>query len=185
MKYKIGNEVKVLTAKTSGKDYKRFAVKDEKGVVTEDVVAFSTFQDYSRIAAGAEVEGILTEKDYQGRKSYTLNSLSKGGVGVAKAMEAKKEMIESAQDRKNTSIQNAQERNEVMWAKKSAMELLTFHPSYKGLSDEDIRASWMKLVEMILNFDPKSELSALEKDALQVAKSEPRVEPIDDSEIPF
>lgn len=104
MKYTIGSEVNELTSK-AGNKYKKFKVRGEDKVVTTEVVAYTSFSKYADIVAGAEIEGVLTNKDYNGKTSYTLgDDRPTGGGGAAKAMEAKTKSIEKAQDRKEEGI---------------------------------------------------------------------------------
>lgn len=111
-KYQIGKEVKDIVSK-AGKPFKKFNVKDEKGVITNDVVAFPFFSLYSSIISGGTVEAVLSDSDYNGQKSYKLIDGNLGakpqgfGGGMAKTMEKKAEYIEKAQGRKADSIQEA------------------------------------------------------------------------------
>lgn len=112
-KYQIGKEVKDLVGKASGKGFKKFNVKDEKGVVTSDVIAFGNYSQYAQITPGATVEAVLSEGEYNGKKDYKLVDGNLGakpagfGGGMAKTMEKKAEYIEKAQGRKADSIQEA------------------------------------------------------------------------------
>ncbi len=105
MKYTIGNEVKELTSK-AGNKFKKFNIRGEDKVVTTEVVAFTSFSKYADIVASAEIEGLLTSKDYNGKTSFTLGDdrPTGGGGGAAKAVEAKSKSIEKAQDRKEEGI---------------------------------------------------------------------------------
>ena len=110
MKYQITSPVQSLTS-AKGNNYKKFSVKDEKGVVTQDICAFTSYGAFGGLTEGATVEGLISEKEYNGRKSYSLvdgNLGAKpqgfgGGFGAG-AMKAKTESITKAMDRKEDSI---------------------------------------------------------------------------------
>ncbi len=76
-----------------------------------EVAIFSKFPGFGELKVGSTVEGELTSKDFNGKKSYTLNSLSKpstfkaGGANIAKAQEVKAKNIGEAMDRKEASIE--------------------------------------------------------------------------------
>lgn len=113
-KFIVGNNVQDKVSK-AGKPYKVFAVKDEGGVVTQDVVAFTFFSKYSEIAPGGQIEGILGESDYQGKKSYSMKDGNLGprpagipyvnrNAAVGAAMAQKEASIGKFQDNKEHSI---------------------------------------------------------------------------------
>lgn len=105
MKYTIGSDVADITS-AKGTKYKKFNIRGEDKVVTESVVAFSSFSKFAEVVAGAVIEGKLSSKEYQGRTSYTLEDefQSKGGGGVAVSMERKQKAIAQSQDRKEEGI---------------------------------------------------------------------------------
>lgn len=109
-KYLIGKEVKEIVSK-AGKPFKKFNIKDEKGIVTNDVVAFSFFSQYAAIIAGATIDCVLDTREYNGQPSNKLVDGNLGpklsGFGIVKNMEKKDEMIQKAQVRKADSIQEA------------------------------------------------------------------------------
>lgn len=104
MKYIIGNDVADITS-AKGTKYKRFNVKGEDKVVTESVVAFGTFSKFADIVSGAEIDGKLVSKEYQGRTSYSLEDdrPARGG-GIAVSMERKEKSIANSQERKEEGI---------------------------------------------------------------------------------
>lgn len=135
-KIQIGTQVQEITSK-AGKPYKKFNVKDEKGVVTNDVVAFPFYSQYGAIVGGALIEGIITEKEYNGSKSYSINDGNLGskpsGFG-AQAMKAKAEGIERAQVRKESGI-------EISATARDATLIVTSF--YQDLSPEEIKQKWL------------------------------------------
>lgn len=99
----ISSEEKVSA---KGNKYKRIRIEGNDN----ELACFSTFSKYSEVIAGAQVDGLIKEKDFNGKKSYTLEDENKpkvggfGGIGVKAAQERKADMIEKAQDRKSESI---------------------------------------------------------------------------------
>lgn len=155
MKIQIGSHVQELTSQ-AGKQYKKFNIKDEKGVVINDVVAFPFFSHYSEIVSGAVVEAVVKEKDYNGRTSYSLvdgNLGPKPASFGAKAQEVKIEAIKKAQDRTNESVKSAQERRESAiaissTARDATLIVTTF---YKDLNYEEIKDKWLQWRRWLLN----------------------------------
>ncbi len=152
MKYKIGNDVQEVTAK-SGTKYKKCRIKDEKGIVTESVAVFSSFSQYNNLVTGAEVEAILKEKDYNGSKSYSLEDAYKpngGGGGFAKAAEAKSENIKKAMDRKEEAISISST------ARDATLIVTKFYPL--ETTEEEIKKNWLRWRKWLLNnWEPNNE----------------------------
>lgn len=155
MKIQIGSQVQELTSQ-AGNKYKKFNIKDEKGVVTNDVVAFPYYSHYAEIVSGAVVEAVVKEKDYNGRISYSLvdgNLGPKPASFGAKAQEVKAKTIEKAQERKDESIKSAQERKESAiaissTARDATLIVTTF---YKDLNYEEIKDKWLQWRRWLLN----------------------------------
>ena len=162
MKFKIENEVKVLKS-SKGNEYKKFNVRDEKGVVTEDVVAFAFFTGYNAISVGAVVEAVLQDKEFNGRKSYSLvdgnlgakpwaNKSGEKTQAIAQAQEKKSEMITKAQDSKEESIK-------ISSTARDATLIVT--SQYKDLTEQDIKVKWLMWRKWLLNnWEPNNQLTS-------------------------
>lgn len=129
-----------LTAKSSGKPFKKFNVRDEKGIVTNDVVAFPFFTQYQSIAASATVEAVLKESEFNGRKSFSLVDGNLGPKpssfnGGAKNMEVKANNIAKAQDRKEDGI---------MISSTARMATEAVGAIYASLTPEDYKKHWLE-----------------------------------------
>ena len=180
MKYIIGSEVQEPESKKTGKRFKKFSVKDEKGVVTREVAAFSFFSGYNDIKPGATVEAVLKEGEFNGQKSYSLvdGNLGPKPSGFAKeAVADKAKNIEKAQDRKEEGIM-------ISSTMRMAVDLSVAQIEAKGLtpSIEEMKKQillWRKW--LMNNWDPqeKEELTS-HGDPVPDFKVE-----IDASEIPF
>lgn len=104
MKYTIGKDVAELTS-AKGSKYKRFNVRGEDKVVTESVVAFSSFSKFAEIVPGAVIDAKLSSKEYNGRPSHTLEDEFQAKTGgVAVSMERKQKAIAQSQERKEEGI---------------------------------------------------------------------------------
>ncbi len=169
-KYLIGQNVEEKTSK-AGKPYKKFNVKDEKGVVTSDVVAFNFFSAYAQIVSGASIEAVLSESDYNGQKNYKLVDGNLGakpwsnGGGMAKSMEKKSEMIEKAQDRKGDDTKIASTARDATLILtsyfKNGVELpAEFDDTMLQKHEVKIMNMWRRIREWLLkNWEPQSTLS--------------------------
>lgn len=105
MTYQIiwGEEV----TSSKGTKYYRADLKDSDGKEYKGVAIFTSFKDYAKVMPGSEVEGKISEKDYQGKPSYTLENLAPLQYGASKAggySTKKGEEIKQAQQRKTESI---------------------------------------------------------------------------------
>ena len=154
MKYTI----EWLEKKTSSQGNAYIKATLLEGETTIDNVAiFGSFPGFADLAPGVAVEGELTEKEYNGAKSYTLNApkvegaTRGGGTGMLKAKEAS---IEKAQNRKEKSIEVAQDRSAWMWAKNNATSLVASHRAYANLSAQEIEDTIEELATKINNFEP-------------------------------
>jgi hypothetical protein len=147
MKYKIGSEVKELTS-AKGNQFKKLNVRDESGVVTEGVASFSGDSLYASLVSGAEVEGILVESDYNGKKSYTLKGELKrpSFMGGAAASAQKTQSITKAMDRKEESIQSFQHNKEegiILSASARDATLMVTAFAKDSFDDEEIKEKWL------------------------------------------
>lgn len=143
---------------SSGTKYAKANVTDETGKTTENVAIFSSFPGFTELAAGHTVEGIIKEKDWQGKKSYSLEKeivVRPPGArpNMDRIMEKKAGLISEAQGRKEQSIREAQDRTAWMWAKNNATELLagTIPSSY---TKEAIAKEVLELATEIYNGEP-------------------------------
>lgn len=148
-KYKVGNEVKELTS-AKGNVFKKFNIRDDKGVVTEGVVSFSSDSLYASLVSGAEVEGILVVSDYNGKKSYTLKGeLKKPNFmqgGGAKMVAEKAQNINKAMDRKEESISSFQHNKEegiILSASARDATLMVTAFVKDSFDDEEIKEKWL------------------------------------------
>lgn len=134
---------------TTGKEYKRITGKDEQG----NVIEASTWSDapfYAQIAPGATIEAeIKVSADGKYKNLIGANARSGGGGSAFKSAQ-----IEKAQERKEKSIQIAQDRAALMWAKTSACTLIANHPSYKFLDQGQIEDMIEELATKIYNMEP-------------------------------
>lgn len=144
MKYIIGSNVEEIVARSSGKPFKKFNVKDEHGVIFNDVVAFPFFSNYGLIVANATVEGVVREEEYNGRKSVKMvdgtlgpKPASMGGFGV-KNMEVKAQGIAKAQERKEDGIMIS---STARMATEAA--IATMEGGTTPLSAEEFKVSWL------------------------------------------
>lgn len=149
-------KVNWFAEKTSSKGtkYAKVTLESVEGGIIEDVAIFSSFPDFANIMVGSEVEGNLIEKDYNGSKSYSLEAeKSIGGKkpNFDRIIEKKQAGIAEAQSTKANNISEAQSRNEIMWAKRSASEIIAHHPAYKTLSAVEITVNLQKLANDILH----------------------------------
>ncbi len=207
-KYQIGKEVKELTGKSSGKPFKKFNVKDEKGVVTSEVIAFGNYSKYNDIIAGATVEAVLSEGEYNGRKDYKLVDGNLGakpagfGGGMAKTMEKKAEYIEKAQGRKADAIQIAATARDASLILSSyfrnGVELPTeFDDDLLQKHEVKVMNMWRRIRTWLLdNWEPKETLSdgsvmpdfgtpKTYPDSFTSKEEETIVFPTDEESIPF
>lgn len=133
MKYTI----QWLEQKTSAKDvpYTKLTLKKEDGS-NIDATIFNSFPNYANIQNGGEIEGELKSNEYNGKTTYTLEaqkSSPRSNFGALKATQ-----IAEAQERKERSIEKAQDRTALTWAKYGACEIVAHHPAYKFLDKEMI-----------------------------------------------
>ena len=119
------------TAKT-GKPYKSLTISD--GPTETNVNIFSDFPDFANVQVNSRIEGTLEQNGkYWNIKSDRINSKK---PNFDRIIEKKQAGIVESQERKASNISQAQDRNEVMWAKYSAAEIVAHHPAYRNLKDE-------------------------------------------------
>ena len=169
--FQIGKEVKSLTTKT-GKPFKKFNVKDEKGVVTTDVTAWSDFKQFDAIVAGASLSNVfLKEGEYNGNKNYTLKDDIFGNKpeGIRKygkpnmeaVMQKKDESISKSQDRKEDGIKISSTARDatliITTFFKAEIDALNAPESSKF---NEIMKKWRMARTLLLdNWEPKQSLS--------------------------
>ena len=83
-------------------------------------------------------------------ESLGLKPKAKGG-GMSGMMNAKKANINEAIEKKSANISKAQDRNESMWAKRNACELVAHHPAFSKLSINEVENKIHELAGQILN----------------------------------
>lgn len=99
-----------LKPTSTGKQRFLATLKDEQGVVTDNVTLWGDFPDFATLAPGREVNGKISEKQngqYLNRTLYpetTYKTFTAKPSGIAKAQETKRNDIAVAQDNKAESI---------------------------------------------------------------------------------
>lgn len=165
--YNIGQ---ITRKQVAGKDIIVCNVKDNDGTVTNNVTIWKTDKDgkvfpgFDTINSGSVVEGNLWTKP--GTENVTLYPPKdkKSFAPSAGLMKAKTESIQKFQETKTHSIERAQERNEVMYAKKGAAEIIAHHPAYKDLNNLNLSSVFQNLAQTIYDFNPASSLTSMERD---------------------
>lgn len=143
-------------------------VKDSDGKITKvtiwktDMKTGEVFPNFDQLNKGSIVEGNLWNKP--GTENWTLYPQKAGGAkksfngaGSAKLMDKKNESIEKFQEKKSKHIDLAQDRNDLMWARYGATDLIAHHPAYKDLTGEEIVGMINALVSDILNSHQESD----------------------------
>lgn len=74
-----------------------------------------------------------------------------------RAFPSKSGQIKEAQDRKESSIEKAQERTADMWAKNNACEIIAHHPAYKDLKPHDVEMLIAELARNIRHIDIRNQ----------------------------
>lgn len=142
MKYKISN-----WQEKSWND-KKFC---EFNAVSETGEAFDKVSDWTGLVTveTAEIEGEIV-KNPKGYWTYKGSNTKKGGgANMDRLMDKKAGFINEAIGKKETSISHAQTRNEIMWAKYGAAEIIAHHEAYKSLQLKDIPQAISKLANYI------------------------------------
>ncbi len=123
------------------------------------------FPNFDSLSNGSIIEGNLWNKP--GTTNWSIyppkpvagNSARSGGFGGGMGkvlMETKKENIAEFQAKKSQSIEQAQTRNEIMYARQSACELVSNHPAYKALDKNNVEHSIVHLFNFILKLSPEN-----------------------------
>lgn len=111
MLYTIGQVNEFTSAK--GNKYKRCNVKDPSGAIYREVSVFTSSAFYNDVIEGKNIEGVLKEGDFKGKKQFTLEAPYQprtGGGGKAMGTEMIKQKtaaVQAAQDNKYDSIKVA------------------------------------------------------------------------------
>lgn len=108
----VSYQVQWCEEKTSAKgtQYKRCSLQDDNGQMFEDVAVFKSYEKYVDVKPGAQIEGVLKSKTYNGKVSYNLDNLissqapSARTAVVARAQERKEKTISQSMDRKEEGI---------------------------------------------------------------------------------
>ena len=129
---------------------------DMKVVVTEDKSTVFVNSKFNKEVFDVidETKEIELEKkgEYWNIKPESLGlTPKKSGGGMSGMMNAKKANINEAIEKKSANISKAQDRNEMMWAKRNACELVAHHPAFSKLSISEIENKIHELAGQILN----------------------------------
>ncbi len=136
------------------KDVINCDMKDEQGNLYDKKVSiWEGFPGFTEIIEGSTVEGDIIVND----KGYASLKAPKAATGARpnmdRLMDKKKENIIEVQGKRGEQISKAQDRNEVMWSKYGACELVAHHPSFASLSQEDVIKTVSRIASEILNDD--------------------------------
>ncbi len=192
----IGFDVKTTK---NGDPYKSLKLKDRQGNMYNYVAYWSSLPDYETITVGSIIKGTITTSQngqYENHKLTLAGSpqAQKGPPRGSKFNNADTlEVIEKSgekdlmvQQKIQEGVASSQDRNEVMWAKYNASELVAHHPAYSQLTEVQMFNVIKDLTKAILMFNPRNNLSPLEVDDIQsvreVARAE-QVETISEDEI--
>ena len=94
----------------TGKQNIKATLKDEQGVMTENVTLWGDYPDFANLMPGKEVNGDINVKQngqYTNKTLYPVTTYKKFEAkpnNIAKAQETKKENIKEAQDNKEQGI---------------------------------------------------------------------------------
>ena len=137
------------TTKTN-KPYKALTISD--GPTETNVNVFSDWPDFANLKIGSQIEGTLEKNgQYWNIKSDRIKDRK---PNFDRIIEKKQAGIVESQERKASNISQAQDRNEVMWAKRNASEIVAHHPVYKNLKDEvEVEMAIEGLAAKILHMD--------------------------------
>jgi len=90
-------------------------------------------------------------------KFWKIKPSSLGLPEPVKSTYSKTGQIAQAQQRKENSIEQAQNRTAEMWAKNGAWTIVTHHPAYQNLRPQDIEGTIEDLARSILAMDIRQE----------------------------
>lgn len=102
---------------------------------------------YDAVSASTDIEIVMDGKFWKIKPS------SLGLPEPVKSTYSKTGQIAQAQQRKETSIEHAQNRTAEMWAKTQAAELVAHHTAYQDLNPQDIEGTIEDLARHILAMD--------------------------------
>jgi hypothetical protein len=185
--YKISKIVEATTS--TGKPYKKVDIVSEDGDNFKFVPYWSSLPGYDALAVGSKFEATIESKQNGQYTNYSINlanmpQKSAGGGMPAKMMERKEATINKVLDRKEGSISAAQTRNELMWAKYGACEIIAHHVAYKSLKGDEIVGVIEALTADILNISGKHEFDQSDEFKQAIAKDDEKDE-IRVEDIPF
>lgn len=132
---------------SSGKKKIKATLVDLNKVEHNDIGIWEEFPGFNAISLGSILEGdIVPSKDQKYKTLYAPRNTG------ARSFTGQKSGAVAAAETTAKSVKSAQDRNEVMWAKYNATELLTHHPAYRDLSREEIEEEYLaKLTNKIIN----------------------------------
>lgn len=84
-----------------------------------------------------ELTGDIYTND-KGKRVFKSPTQSAGKPNMERVMEKKAGMIGEAQAVKAQNVSEAQSRNEAMWAKYGACEMIAHHPMFKDLTESEL-----------------------------------------------
>jgi hypothetical protein len=143
MKFKVSNVQERTTAE--GKEYKTMTITSDTES-KDNVSAWPNYSQYTMIKDDAEVDGVLFDSGKYTSLKDEYKPKASGSYNKTAGME---KLIE----KKSQNISDAQGRNEVMWAKYNACELVAHHPAFKDLNDKEVEAMVINLASKIKNSD--------------------------------
>lgn len=137
---------------SKGTNYKKVSMQDESGRKLENVAVFSFFTDYDKVMPGSKVEGVLEEKAYNGKISYSLGNMvstsftrSQGAPGGFKAKPSG--AVEAAKLTEK-SVEKAQDRNELGFQAggtfRDATLITTMQLAGSNPTDQQVKEVWSK-----------------------------------------
>ena len=127
---KNGNEMKVLTTENDEKVFVNSKYEEEI---------------FKAINESSEIELIKDGKFWK-IKPESVGVTPKPVIGGFKSAQ-----IEKAQNRKENSISKAQDRTELLWAKRSACEMVIHHPLFKNSTEQEAKEKIREITSYILN----------------------------------
>lgn len=169
MQYTLSNVFKKKIASLGNKELIDCNVTDLSGVssqvsIWKDQRDGNLFPNFDILANGSVVEGELYTNPGTG-KSTIYPPRKKPAPRTA----TRDSGIKEAQERKAEGIDRSIGRNEIMWAKYGACEILAKHPSYAGLKREELIKAFQTLVDDIYSYKPN--LSVKDSDDIQASKT--------------
>lgn len=140
---------------SGGREFKVIKVQDENGF-NDKLNVWPDCSQYGNIEMGATVSGyILVKGKYRNLVDNPVSSAP--GLSLAAKRTNTFTAVKESQDRKEKSIRMSQDRNELMWASRSACELVAHHPAFKNLTASEVEQKIKQLRDLI-NSTPDEEI---------------------------